>query len=147
MVHFLGSRRFNNQEEVEASVKEFFAPTTRTSICVRSKNWQNGGFRRYNTVAYGPLTEPSIRYYLHRTHLGKQAEVVTWLNGNVQVLRNDLYGCPHEIQWVWAWVWVLSQSQIAASRERAVTESTPLWQRSTAGLWLSTSQPRSRRSK
>ena len=38
-------------------------------------------------VAYWPLTKPSIRDYLHRTHVWKFAEAVTWLKGNVGVMK------------------------------------------------------------
>ena len=36
MAHFLRSRRFNNEEEVETSEEEFFA--------FRNNTWQKGGF-------------------------------------------------------------------------------------------------------
>ena len=38
MGHFLCLQHFNNQEEVEASVKEFFTSKDKNGICMESKN-------------------------------------------------------------------------------------------------------------
>ena len=62
-------------------------------------------------VVYWLLSEPPVRYFLHRMRLCKSAEAVTWFNGNWWALWNDIYRCPREIRSD------LSQSQLAGRRD------------------------------
>ena len=62
-------------------------------------------------VAYWLLTELSIRDFLHKTHLWKLAEAVTWLKGNVWVLWNDICRWHSESQ-----CWACGQKRFCKSQ-------------------------------